>query len=152
MTTEWKPVQLTTLCTALQPGTLMLPTGAMAPGSLVLLRQGEKVRLLKCGRRSDPGDFACADGSIVNDGASAQYAKAHWWQVLRYSTSAKLQSAIAVLTVMSTLLAAFVTFFNNASSDKNPFAARTAFVALLVAAVLAVVKLVKDWRDAFSGT
>lgn len=152
MATNWTPVELTTLCTAPTPGTLMLPQGTQTRARVVLLRQNGKVRLLKCGLRSDPGAAACADASVVAAGESGEYATPGWWQVIRYSTAVKFQLAIAILTAVATLLAAFVTFFNNANSDKNPFAARTAFVAVFVATILAVVKFIKDWRDAFSGS
>lgn len=129
----------------------MLPQTTTTPGRLVLLRQDEKIRLLKCGLRSDPGTAACADASVVAVSTSGQYAKAKWWQVIRYSTAARFQLSIAILTGAATLLTALVMFFNNENSDKNPFAAKTAFVILLAAMILAIVKFVKDWRDAFGG-
>lgn len=156
MAKTWTSVELTTLCSNPQGGTLLLPSDRQPPGRVLLLRKGESIRLIKAGLRSDPGTAACADASVVSQMAGqdgrVDYAAAGAWDVLRYSAAAQLQLAIAVLTFASAVLAAIVGFFSNSASTTNPFAAQAAFVILVIATGLAILKLVKDWRDAFTAT
>jgi hypothetical protein len=145
----WKSLQITGRCQHPVEGALLLPLGSKSPGR-VLVRGSSNVHLVRASVRDDHGSGACVSGGLLDalggEGARVTYREARWLHLLRYRPWIWLQIAITLLSFTATGLGAVVTFSENAR-DENPVVSGTAVAVLVVMSGLALLKLIKEFRE-----
>lgn len=137
--------------------TFMFPKGAKPEGVSgkrhVLVRAGDRKKLLKISERSDGGEGACVSASTrssfgADDVVSVTYDGIGFWGRLRHDSGLRLQALIAILTLVAAGLSAYGTWFKNTTSTSaTTWDRQTATLVLATAAVLALLKFWKELKD-----
>lgn len=146
-------VGITSRCAPSPPdGQILLPVGTTPPsGRRVLVEGNDNSKLMKVGIRADSGEAACLGGgalaSFGGEGAEIDYCGVGFLGILRRDRWLALQFVASLLTVVGALITAWLTYGKNSAEDAGSFANNTAVVALAIAAFIAVVKFIKDYRD-----
>lgn len=133
-------------------GQILLPEEAKLPkGRRVLVSGNQKSKLMKVGVRSDSGQAACLGGGALSrfggEGAEVEYRSVTFLGVLWRDKWLGLQFVASVLTTVGALITAWLTYGKNSADDAGSFANNTAIVALVIAAIIAIAKFVKEYRD-----
>lgn len=135
-------------------GRLLLPKQHAEPSkSHALVRWGADGRkVMKLGQRTDAGTAACVPASMLaamgGAGAEVSVEPIGFVKRVRYDVDLALQVLIALLTAVAAGFGVIGTYLSSSAEKATNFEQDTAMVILVVAAVLAVAKLVKDLRDA----
>jgi len=143
MSGSWQTVQLTAKCLNPFDRVLLLPKHTNATGRAAVRRSGApSISIVSISIRSDTGTAACAGGRLLQElggeDASIDWRQAGFMDRLRYEGALQLQLATATVTAIGTVVAAILTF----ATSTAPTGIATG--ALLIAAVLAIVRLVGD--------
>lgn len=78
--------------------------------------------------------------------AEIEYREANFMHALWYDTSVLLQLLITILTFFSTGIVAYSTYLKSIADPTNTFAYATAGILLTITLVLAIFKLIFDYR------
>lgn len=155
---DWTPVPLNSECTPPTTlGVVKLPkTAPELPTPRVLIRSGDKTRLLKLDYRSDGGAGACLserDHRALGKAADGEYRNVTTREALRLDPSLRLALLTTVLTFASAALGIYLTFDKATAPDTatgvgpSTGALAVATVVALLAFILALLKLNKDLNE-----
>jgi hypothetical protein len=150
---DWKAVNLTSRCTgAPTDGLMLLPIGSTVPrGRRLLLDGNGKSKLIKSGIRSDNGQAACVSGATLatfgGEGTQVRYRGVSFAGTLRRDRWLAAQFAISVLTLAAALLTGYLTYLKNSAEQAGSVPHQTAFIALVIAFALSVLKFLKEYRE-----
>lgn len=133
-------------------GEILLPAQAAVPTAKRLLVSGNgKKKLMKGGRRGDPGQGACVSAAALEsfggNGAVVSYRGVGFWQLVWRDHGLLLQLSISLITLGGALITAYNTYLKGSGKDAATFTSKTALTALVLAFVLAVLKFAKEYRD-----
>ena len=146
----WTHVTITGLASVVVQGMILLPL-ASQPVARVVVQGNSRTRLLPAGVRADHGTAAVLPGDLLTtlggDGAQISYRAATWMDVLRLRRRARVQLAIAVLTLIAAILAAINAYVGTRSPTTPTFTADAAPWVLFIGVVLTVWKLYSDITD-----
>lgn len=148
---EWHNIDLVVGCVPPpDKGTIRLPKGTPLTGRRLLLEAGQKKKVLKRAVREDNGTAACLGGSDYSSlgvAAKARCREIGFARAILGDESLRLSAAIAVTTVLATVLTALATFERNSTDDSHAFTRTTALVILVLACGAAILKFVKEYRE-----
>jgi hypothetical protein len=106
---------------------------------------------MRPGIRGDTGTSACVNGSTLaafgNEGAHVRYRGIGFFGTLRRDPWLSVQFAISLLTLAGAGITIYITYVKASAPDAGSFANNTAVGALVIAAVLSVLKFLKDYHD-----
>lgn len=117
----------------------------------VLVAGNGKERVLKVGRRADARAYACVSSGVLHifgaKGVQIEYEGIGLGRRFLKDNALFLQLSISVLTWVGAVVSATGTYIKNYSVTATPWEQNTAILTLLIAAVLATFKLVKEIHE-----
>jgi hypothetical protein len=120
--------------------------------SRVLVWNKEKERILRFSSRSDDGSSACVDPSVLatfgTKGVTVEFQGISLWGRFLRDRMLFLQLTIALLTLAGAVFSIIGTYVKSTGDKATPFEQETAVVVLVIAAVLAWLKLIKEVLEA----
>lgn len=138
------------------PGTIRLPEATPTLDvPRVLVTAGGKTRVLLVDYRDDSGTGACvtaADHRALGKASSGTYRPLKTWEALRKDSGLRAAALTAIVTFLSTLLAAWLAYQEATAPDEKTGAgpgAEALIAAAVVAAFacyLAIAKFREDWN------
>jgi hypothetical protein len=84
--------------------------------------------------------------SLGGEGAEVEYRGVGFFELIWRDVGLRLQVLISVVTFVASIITAYNTYLKN-GKDTSDFTSHTAFVAVVLAFVLALAKLYKDYND-----
>jgi hypothetical protein len=150
---DWATVKLTSRCTgAPTDGLILLPIGSTVPKGRRLLLDGDgRNKLIKTSIRSDNGQAACVSGATLatfgGEGAQVRYRGVSFAGTLWRDRWLAAQFAISVLTLAAALLTGYLTYLKNSAEKAGSVPHETAFIALVLASALSLLKFLKEYRE-----
>ncbi|HEX7168535.1 MAG TPA: hypothetical protein VF230_16255 [Acidimicrobiales bacterium] len=132
-------------------GQILFPSGSPTPaGRRVLIEGNHTSKLMKAGMRSDGGNAACLLGGALagfgGEGAEIDYRTVGFLGVVSRDRWLALQFLVSLLTTLGALITAWQSYITDSAADGS-FANDTAVAALVIAAVIAIVKFIKEYRE-----
>lgn len=147
---ERRKVAVVSLCSPPPAeGQILLPKGSTVPKRRLLVTKGETEMLMKPGVRADSGNAACVSGAALGalggGDAEVEYREVSFAGVLRRDRWLALQFAIALLSLVATLLGAYGTRIKSGAGPG--FESDTALIAFFLATCLAFLKFANEYRQ-----
>jgi hypothetical protein len=128
-------------------GSILFPQTGNPPSGRVVVTINNRGRVLTAGRRTDAGNGACVNGTLLHaaggEDKEIEWRQGHWFDVYRYDKKKLWGALAAVLTLAASVALAFIAFTVDSSSAKTPVRA-TAVIVLLLSFVNSVLTFVKD--------
>ncbi len=110
-----------------------------------------KNKVLKWSTRADDGQGACVSTGVLRSlggEGDVTYRGVGFWKRVPRDPMLRLQALISVLTVVAALLSAYGTWIKSTTgSSATAWDRQTATIVLIVAAALAIAKLVKEAQE-----
>jgi len=150
--TAWLAIQIFSNCGAPPTGIVLFPQSTIERPGRVLVRVRGSKRLLVAttGIRSTAANGACADESVIarlggqGGQADAEYRSASLFDVLVHSGEVRLSAAVAILSLVSGLAAAYLALAKAISDAQSTLLLAAAIFG--VNSLLAFAKAVQEYR------
>jgi hypothetical protein len=145
-------IEVTALCQS-SDGHFLLPAGTAEPGSHVLVQGAGATLILKRGYKGETaGTGACVSGSALSvlggEGSTVSYRGIGTLERIVRDRRLLLQAVISLLTFVGACLTAYTAWIKtNASTAATGWEQDTAAIALIIAALLALLKLYREINE-----